>query len=55
MELERGLSFKMMLCNARHSLGHGKKWNPDGDQVWMDDVNNFTFTSQMEAQMVVEI
>jgi hypothetical protein len=22
-----------------------KKWNPDGDQVWMDDVNNFTFTS----------
>jgi hypothetical protein len=38
-----------------HSLGHGKKWNPDGDQVWMDDVNNFTFTSQMEAQMVVEI
>ena len=22
-----------------------KKWNPDGDQPWMDDVNNFTFTS----------
>lgn len=22
-----------------------KKWNPDGDQVWMDDINNFTFTS----------
>ncbi|MFT5072518.1 MAG: hypothetical protein ACI8V8_002493 [Chitinophagales bacterium] len=22
-----------------------KKWNPDGDQIWMDDVNNFTFTS----------
>ena len=23
----------------------GKKWSPDGDQVWMDDINNFTFTS----------
>lgn len=22
-----------------------KKWSPDGDQVWMDDINNFTFTS----------
>jgi len=22
-----------------------KKWSPDGDQVWMDDVNNYTFTS----------
>lgn len=22
-----------------------KKWNPDGDQVWIDDINNFTFTS----------
>ncbi|RYG19340.1 MAG: RagB/SusD family nutrient uptake outer membrane protein [Chitinophagaceae bacterium] len=22
-----------------------KKWNPDGDQPWIDDVNNFTFTS----------
>lgn len=22
-----------------------KKWNPDGDQSWMDDINNFTFTS----------
>lgn len=22
-----------------------KKWNPDGDQAWMDDINNFTFTS----------
>ena len=22
-----------------------KKWNPDGDQPWMDDINNFTFTS----------
>jgi len=22
-----------------------KKWNPDGDQPWMDDVNNYTFTS----------
>lgn len=22
-----------------------KKWSPDGDQTWMDDVNNYTFTS----------
>ncbi|RZK57961.1 MAG: RagB/SusD family nutrient uptake outer membrane protein, partial [Pedobacter sp.] len=22
-----------------------KKWNPDGDQPWMDDINNFTYTS----------
>jgi hypothetical protein len=22
-----------------------KKWNPDGDQPWMDEINNFTFTS----------
>ncbi len=22
-----------------------KKWSPDGDQAWMDEVNNFTFTS----------
>lgn len=22
-----------------------KKWNIDGDQPWMDDINNFTFTS----------
>jgi hypothetical protein len=22
-----------------------KKWNSDGDQPWMDDINNFTFTS----------
>ena len=22
-----------------------KKWSPDGDQPWMDDINNFTFTS----------
>ncbi|RTY84844.1 RagB/SusD family nutrient uptake outer membrane protein [Flavobacterium sp. GSP27] len=22
-----------------------KKWNPDGDQPWMDDINNYTFTS----------
>ena len=22
-----------------------KKWNPDGDQPWMDDINNFTFTA----------
>jgi len=23
-----------------------KKWSPDGDQPWMDDINNFTFTSE---------
>ncbi len=22
-----------------------KKWNPDGDQPWIDDVNNFSFTA----------
>ena len=22
-----------------------KKWNADGDQPWMDEINNFTFTS----------
>ena len=22
-----------------------KKWGPDGDQPWMDEINNFTFTS----------
>src|SRR5688500_1965846 len=22
-----------------------KKWNADGDQPWMDDINNFTFTA----------
>jgi hypothetical protein len=22
-----------------------KKWSPDGDQPWMDEINNFTFTS----------
>lgn len=22
-----------------------KKWNPDGDQPWMDEIDNFTFTS----------
>lgn len=22
-----------------------KKWSPDGDQPWMDDINNYTFTS----------
>jgi len=22
-----------------------KKWSPDGDQPWMDDINNFNFTS----------
>lgn len=22
-----------------------KKWSPDGDQSWMDEINNFTFTS----------
>lgn len=23
-----------------------KKWNPDGDQPWIDEINNFTFTSE---------
>lgn len=23
-----------------------KKWNPDGDQPWIDDINNFNFTSE---------
>lgn len=22
-----------------------KKWNPDGDQLWIDEINNFNFTS----------
>ncbi|GEP51888.1 membrane protein [Flavobacterium noncentrifugens] len=22
-----------------------RKWNPDGDQLWIDEINNFTFTS----------
>jgi len=26
-----------------------KKWNPDGDQAWMDENNNFTFTSSSKA------
>ena len=26
-----------------------KKWNPDGDQPWMDDVDNFVFTSANAA------
>ena len=26
-----------------------KKWNPDGDQAWMDKVCDFTFTSQNQA------
>ena len=26
-----------------------KKWNPDGDQAWMDDVANFNFTSENGA------
>ncbi len=26
-----------------------KKWNPDGDQVWMDKVGDFTFTSENQA------
>ncbi len=26
-----------------------KKWNPDGDQPWMDKVGNFTFTSENQA------
>jgi len=23
-----------------------RKWNPDGDQLWIDEINNFTFTSE---------
>lgn len=23
-----------------------KKWNPDGDQPWIDEINNYTFTSE---------
>ncbi len=26
-----------------------KKWNPDGDQAWMDDVSTFNFTSSNQA------
>ena len=26
-----------------------KKWNPDGDQAWMDKVSNFTFTSENQS------
>ncbi len=26
-----------------------KKWNPDGDQAWMDDVSTFNFTSANQA------
>ena len=26
-----------------------KKWSPDGDQAWMDDVIDFSFTSQNQA------
>lgn len=26
-----------------------KKWNPDGDQAWMDDVSNFRFTANNGA------
>jgi len=26
-----------------------KKWNPDGDQVWMDEVGNFIFTPENQA------
>ncbi len=26
-----------------------KKWNPDGDQAWMDDVSSFNFTSSNQA------
>jgi hypothetical protein len=31
-----------------HDMAAGdmqKKWNPDGDQAWMDDVSNFRFTA----------
>jgi len=26
-----------------------KKWNPDGDQAWMDDIDAFTFTASNQA------
>ena len=26
-----------------------KKWNPDGDQTWMDEVGNYTFTPENQA------
>lgn len=26
-----------------------KKWNPDGDQAWMDEIGNFVFTSENQA------
>ncbi len=26
-----------------------KKWNPDGDQAWMDEIGSFTFTSENQA------
>ncbi|ASO04139.1 RagB/SusD family nutrient uptake outer membrane protein [Arenibacter algicola] len=26
-----------------------KKWNPDGDQPWMDEVGNYTFTPENQA------
>src|SRR5690606_12386408 len=26
-----------------------KKWNPDGDQAWMDDIANFNFTAASPA------
>ena len=26
-----------------------KKWSPDGDQVWMDEVGDFTFSSENQA------
>ncbi len=26
-----------------------KKWNPDGDQSWMDNVSSFNFTSTNQA------
>lgn len=26
-----------------------KKWNPDGDQAWMDELGHFTFTAQNQA------
>lgn len=26
-----------------------KKWSPDGDQPWMDEVGNFTFNSENQA------
>src|SRR5690606_21710675 len=32
---------------AAHDMA--KKWNPDGDQAWMDEIGNFVFTPENPA------